>query len=132
MEVLNKTAVYAFACWIATIISYFAFLAWAFVPENVLQCYGITYYPSKYYALALPAYLMVLYWFINTAYVAVNMLFTADGTSINTVCDSHSKPVRNDIHNNSNVIARGVPEVGDLSPAVISKLLLEKHLKRQL
>ena len=32
------------------------FLAWAFVPEDTLHAYGITYYPSKHWATALPVW----------------------------------------------------------------------------
>ena len=129
MDILNKTAVYAFACWLATIVSYVAFLAWAFLPESVLQNYGITYYPSKYYALALPAYMIVLYWFVSISYIAVNMIFTLDGTKSNTVYDSFTVPIQSDTNVNPTQSLKSVPEVGDVSPAIVSRYLLKQHLK---
>ena len=35
------------------------FLLWAYLPESVLHAHGITYYPSKYWAVALPAWACV-------------------------------------------------------------------------
>ena len=36
-----------------------AYLIWAFVPASVLASLGITYYPSPYWATALPAWFCV-------------------------------------------------------------------------
>lgn len=42
------------------------FILWAFTPEDILHRHGITYYPSKYWAIAVPTWLCVtiiaLYW----------------------------------------------------------------------
>ena len=42
------------------------FMLWAYTPEAVLEAHGVTYYPSKYWAVALPAWACVsvvfVYW----------------------------------------------------------------------
>lgn len=35
------------------------FLLWAFTPDHVLEAHGVTYYPSKWWALAIPAWASV-------------------------------------------------------------------------
>ena len=53
------TALYGFVAWIGTHICYAMFLLWAYVPEHVLQELGVTYYPNKYWAVALPSHALV-------------------------------------------------------------------------
>jgi hypothetical protein len=42
------------------------YVLWAFTPSSVLEWHGITYYPSKYWAVAIPTWVCVtviaLYW----------------------------------------------------------------------
>jgi PIG-P len=42
------------------------YITWAYIPDNILHSYGITYYPDKYWAIALPAWLcasvVAAYW----------------------------------------------------------------------
>ena len=45
---LSSKSVYAFVAWIATIISYVIYLIWALVPDEMLQSFGWTYYPTRF------------------------------------------------------------------------------------
>ncbi|KAJ4463119.1 putative phosphatidylinositol N-acetylglucosaminyltransferase subunit P [Paratrimastix pyriformis] len=72
----SETAVYGFVCWITGYIIYSVFLVWAFLPDSVLRYIGWTYYPQKYWALAIPAYVIVLVVFIELIYLAYNMMKT--------------------------------------------------------
>ena len=67
-----NTGIYGFVAWIGTHLCYAVFLLWAYLPEHVLHGLGVTYYPSKYWAVAVPCHLLVslaavylLYWFVN-------------------------------------------------------------------
>ncbi|DBB10162.1 TPA: hypothetical protein ACH3X3_001741 [Trebouxia sp. C0006] len=51
--------VYGFTAWITTGVAYGAFLCWAYIPERCLQALGISYYPDKYWALAVPSWICV-------------------------------------------------------------------------
>jgi hypothetical protein len=59
MAKFNATGVNAFVAWIASIVVFIVFLLWAFSPKYLLHGIGITYYPSRYYAIALPAYIII-------------------------------------------------------------------------
>ena len=61
------------------------FLVWAYVPEATLHGLGITYYPDKYWALALPAFFCTAYALSGVAYVGLNMLSTAPLDSLQTL-----------------------------------------------
>ena len=61
------------------------YLVWAFVPDATLRDYGFTYYPSKHWALALPAMVVVTYVFSIVFYKSINLLTTPTLDSYETV-----------------------------------------------
>ena len=128
---MNYTVgVYAFVGWVSSVCGYILFLVWAFAPESVLHdVIGVTYYPSRYYALALPSYLMVVYVFVGTLYIGLNLISTLDPDDMYTVRDEHSRPapasfiVCNQKNNSSGGGGGGLPDIGDIDPCQVSKLL---------
>jgi phosphatidylinositol N-acetylglucosaminyltransferase subunit P len=62
-----------------------AYLVWAYVPESMLQSAGITYYPSKYWALAVPSYLLFIIPLVIIAYCGLNMMDTPPLHSMDTI-----------------------------------------------
>lgn len=91
MAKFNATGVYAFVAWIASMVVFVVFLIWAFSPRSLFHEMGITYYPSRYYALALPAYMIMLVFVINMSYIGINMMMTLDPDDMRTIRDSQSR-----------------------------------------
>uniref|UniRef100_A0A0G4GRZ2 PIG-P domain-containing protein n=1 Tax=Chromera velia CCMP2878 TaxID=1169474 RepID=A0A0G4GRZ2_9ALVE len=83
----DSTEVYGFVSWILSFVLYGMYFIWAFVPEEVLQDMGITYYPSKYWALAIPTYACVTLVTVIVAYNALNLIATQPLTSPNLLFD---------------------------------------------
>jgi phosphatidylinositol glycan class P protein len=86
-----NTGIYGFVAWIGTHLCYAVFLLWAYLPEHVLHDLGVTYYPSKYWAVAVPCHLLVslaavylLYWFYN-------MMRLPPLESFHNIVDEYSK-----------------------------------------
>jgi PIG-P len=73
-----------------------AYLVWAYVPESVLQSAGITYYPSKYWALAVPSYLLFIIPVMITAYIGLNMIDTPPLHSMDTIIGTATRLVMHD------------------------------------
>lgn len=58
--------IYGFALFLACILGSTTYIIWAWVPDDVLHSMGLTYWPDKYWAVAIPMYffLAVLHFFI--------------------------------------------------------------------
>ncbi|KDO17412.1 hypothetical protein SPRG_17146 [Saprolegnia parasitica CBS 223.65] len=82
--------IYGFAGWIASIVVFACYLLWAYLPDSVLNQYGISYYPSRYWAVALPAMLCMSIFMVLIIYVAINLLSTAPLDSYNTIRDKYT------------------------------------------
>jgi hypothetical protein len=124
----NETAsTYSFAAWIASILVYICFLAWAFLPENVLHSIGITYYPSRYYAIAIPAYIIILYILINVAYMGLNLFYTLDPEDLGCIRDTNiDRNLTAPLQFIKCGTKEGIPDVGDIDPILISFVYCRK------
>jgi hypothetical protein len=130
----ETASTYSFAAWIASILIYICFIAWAFLPENLLHSIGVFYYPSRYYAIAIPAYFMVLYILINVAYMGLNLFYTLNPEELGTMRDTNI----NDRNDNSATAVplqffkikcgtnEGIPDMGDIDPVLISFVYCKK------
>lgn len=90
MAKFNATSVYAFVAWIASMVVFVIFLVWAFSPRSWFHELGITYYPSRYYAIALPAYMIVIILVINMSYIGINLLMTLEPDDMFTIRDNQA------------------------------------------
>ncbi|KAL5724277.1 hypothetical protein ACHQM5_007557 [Ranunculus cassubicifolius] len=87
----KPSEVYGFVGSISTVVATFIFLMWAYIPESWLHSMGITYYPSKYWALAVPTYAMVSVFLAIVFYIGQNFMATPSPTSLNTMFDEFSR-----------------------------------------
>ncbi|GJN26021.1 hypothetical protein PR202_gb13916 [Eleusine coracana subsp. coracana] len=83
----KPSEVYGFVGSITTVIATAVYLAWAYMPEPWLHSLGITYYPSKYWALAVPSFVIVAVALSMAIYMGFNFLATPPPTSFNTIFD---------------------------------------------
>ncbi|CAK0903229.1 unnamed protein product, partial [Prorocentrum cordatum] len=59
------TEVYSFSSFLASLVALAGWLVWVSVPDDVLVSWGITYYPDKWWVLAVPTYIVTLGAFIT-------------------------------------------------------------------
>lgn len=64
--------VYGFLGWITSSVLYLVYIVWACTPDAVLHWHGITYYPSKYWAIAIPTWLCVSLVMVYYLYLCLN------------------------------------------------------------
>ncbi|KAL0429401.1 UNVERIFIED_CONTAM: Phosphatidylinositol N-acetylglucosaminyltransferase subunit P [Sesamum radiatum] len=65
--------VYGFVGSITTVVSTVVFIIWAYVPDRWLHSIGIYYYPSRYWALAVPTFFSVTVVLAIGFYIGVNL-----------------------------------------------------------
>ncbi|KAF0902655.1 hypothetical protein E2562_018284 [Oryza meyeriana var. granulata] len=87
----KPSEVYGFVGSITTVIATTVYLIWAYMPECCLRSLGITYYPSRYWALAAPSFMIVATALCMVVYMGLNFLATPPPTSFNTIFDEHSR-----------------------------------------
>ena len=94
---LNSFAIYGFVTWTSTNVLLVAIMCWAIIPDSTLARLGITYFPDKYWALALSAFANISFIFVLLLGVCWNLFQTPDMHSLKTVCDLYTKePVDTD------------------------------------
>ncbi|XP_028778092.1 uncharacterized protein LOC114752594 isoform X1 [Neltuma alba] len=81
----KPSEVYGFVGSITVVVASVIFLIWAYVPEHWLHSIGITYYPSRYWALAVPTYVMVTIVLGLGFYIGLNFMSTPSPASLNTI-----------------------------------------------
>eukprot|EP00878_Enallax_costatus_P041588 GHUV01048405.1.p1 GENE.GHUV01048405.1~~GHUV01048405.1.p1 ORF type:complete len:115 (+),score=35.64 GHUV01048405.1:159-503(+) len=64
----SSVEVYGFAGWILSAVAFALYCLWAFVPEPVLHSIGITYYPTKEWALIIPTLIIFSVLFVYWVY----------------------------------------------------------------
>ncbi|KAK8491292.1 hypothetical protein V6N11_051304 [Hibiscus sabdariffa] len=87
----KPSEVYGFVGSITTVVATAIYLAWAYIPEPWLHSIGIFYYPSRYWALAVPTYAMVIIVLAVTFYIGLNFMSTPPPTSLTTMFDEFSR-----------------------------------------
>lgn len=87
----KPSEVYGFVGSITTVVATGVYLIWAYVPDSWLHSVGIFYYPSRYWALAVPAYVMVSIALVWLFYIGLNFMSTPPPTSFNIMFDEFSK-----------------------------------------
>ncbi|CAN6321518.1 unnamed protein product [Urochloa humidicola] len=87
----KPSEVYGFVGSITTVIATAVYLARACTPEPCLRSLGITYYPSKYWALAVPSFVIMALAMSLLIYMGLNFLATPHPTSFSTIFDENSR-----------------------------------------
>lgn len=100
----HSTEVYGFVVWISASLCLVLYLLWAYLPPSLLHSLHITYYPDRYWAVAVPAYLSLLPLFLCFTYVSYNLYRTTPLSDIAALEDGWT---RYEIASGGAVVGRG-------------------------
>ncbi|CAH9088597.1 unnamed protein product [Cuscuta europaea] len=122
----NPSEVYGFVGSISTVVATVIFLVWAYVPENWLHSVGIFYYPSRYWALAVPAYVMMTVVLSVTFYIGLNFMSTPPPTSFTTMFDEFSRePLLSSAFIDDEDDERPIDPISDIGIDQINKIMFQ-------
>ncbi|KAF9114660.1 hypothetical protein BGW39_003287 [Mortierella sp. 14UC] len=124
---LTKTPTYeyyGFVLYLVSGITYAMYLGWAYLPKEILDSLGITYYPSKYWSLALPIWLFVLVIYLYVAFFAINLYNTEPFDSFQTITDEHANPFLT-MNSASSLTDDYVPDLMDIPIGMVNACLYQ-------
>ncbi|XP_076451465.1 phosphatidylinositol N-acetylglucosaminyltransferase subunit P-like [Babylonia areolata] len=113
-----ERAVYGYVLYLASYIGLGVYLVWAYVPDSWLNAVGLTYWPQKYWAVALPVYLCVVILLFYLAYLGLIFINTPPLTSLSIITDSHASS--QDVTPPS---PEGIPPLCDLDIVEVNRYL---------
>ncbi|KAI2604267.1 PIG-P-domain-containing protein [Hypoxylon fragiforme] len=79
---------YGFVLYLFSSFAFLIYLLWAYLPSPFLHALGIYYYPNRWWALAVPSFLVMLIVYIYVALAAYNTeILTLPMNSLETIVD---------------------------------------------
>ncbi|OTB05060.1 hypothetical protein M426DRAFT_320119 [Hypoxylon sp. CI-4A] len=83
---------YGFVLYLFSSLTFLIYLLWSYLPSPFLHALGIYYYPNRWWALAVPSFLVMLIVYIYVALAAYNTeILTLPMTSLETIVDEAAK-----------------------------------------
>ncbi|CAO3675012.1 unnamed protein product [Umbelopsis ramanniana] len=119
---------YGFVMYLVSFVVLGIYLIWAYVPDEVLHSLGITYYPSRYWALAIPVWIMTLVWFIFISFMSINLMNTAPFDSFTCITDEHAN-VLTSAPSQKDHPEDYIPELHDIPISVVNAMLYQDELE---
>ncbi|KEG12819.1 phosphatidylinositol glycan, class P [Trypanosoma grayi] len=120
----HQVAINGFIAWLLIITAFVIYFLWAFLPGPVLDWALFNYYPDKYWAVAMPAILiMSAVYYLSTSFLL--MLYRTNPlTDGFCVADANAKEDRHSLDSLSEV-KESVPQINDIPVGVTSRLLFQ-------
>lgn len=79
---------YGFVLYLASTLAFAMYILWSYLPSPFLHAMGITYYPNRWWALAIPAWIVMLLIYIYVALACYNVEYLTLGFSrVETIVD---------------------------------------------
>jgi len=79
---------YGFVLYLLSSLCFLVYLLWSYLPSPFLHALGIYYYPNRWWSLAIPSFLVMVYLYVYVALAAYNTeVMTLPLGSIETIVD---------------------------------------------
>ncbi|KAF8609472.1 PIG-P-domain-containing protein [Ceratobasidium sp. AG-I] len=123
---------YGFVAWLATAVLWFVYILWALLPDSIIQAAGISWYPSREWALLFPSYAVFLALLTYFTYFALAMYATPSYSDIKSITDRHAHPgipirSQTDVSGISQLAKEPIPQAYDLPIGFVNQVLYGKR-----
>lgn len=109
-------AIYGFVLYLAAYVIFVVYVVWAYVPDGWLDAIGLSYWPQKYWAVAVPCYLCMLWLLAYPAWFGYIHLCTAHLDSTDLIRDEFTQAPRKDILSKDST-----PPLADISISEVNR-----------
>jgi len=117
---ISGRCIYGYVLYLVSFASLVLYLIWAIIPSKVIHLIGLTYIPSKYWAIAFPVFVVTLILMFSVCfYPSVNYLFTPQLNSSQTLTDKSSRKS----YSTREKTFKGIPPLSDLPLDFVSNQL---------
>ena len=123
----HQKAINGFIFVILAVIGFGIYCVWMTIPEPTLHKLQFTYYPDKYWGIAAPGLVIMIFLFLWSAYVLMYIRNTKPLTSIFTIADQDSKAkiVKGATLGGLNETRSSVPPFADIPVSVTSHIFYQ-------
>ncbi|KAI9004115.1 PIG-P [Gaertneriomyces semiglobifer] len=87
----EKREYYGFVVYLVSFVAFVTYLGWSLLPDEMLHALGVYYYPTRWWALAIPVHVTGWIPFILLMYNGINLWRTPPFESLNTITDEKAK-----------------------------------------
>jgi len=115
--------VYGIVGYLLSSVAFILWLLWAYTPDWVLQALSITYYPERYWAVALPGYFFLLVLYLIILYNGWNIANTNPFESYYTIRDTIEPPPVEKKGSEDWQTPLSIPPAEDIPISLVSKVL---------
>lgn len=107
-----KRCIHGFVMFLLSLLCLLFYYLWALIPKQIIiATTGITYFPSKYWAISIPIFcLLFILIFGFFLYPGLILYLTPPLNDISTIYDCHHKKMTN----KTSLIIKGIPPIYDL------------------
>ncbi|KAK0445999.1 PIG-P-domain-containing protein [Desarmillaria tabescens] len=117
---------YGFVAWTSTSLLFVVYLLWAILPDEYIEWLGVTWYPSREWAVLLPAYSVVVFLLAYFVYFALAIYGAPSLSDTCTFTDSrsHYLPIRGGKQGYSSFTrSDAVPDLYDIPIGLVNRVL---------
>jgi len=103
---------YGFVVYVGSLVAWYIYLIWGFVPDRYLQRIGIQWYPSREWAILIPSWMMIAVVFVYAGYFCLNLYNTPALDDLCSITDSQTNILPRNRKNSSGKLLHTVVRYG--------------------
>ncbi|KIM91644.1 hypothetical protein PILCRDRAFT_810925 [Piloderma croceum F 1598] len=116
---------YGFVAWTSTSLAFVLYVLWALLPDEYIVWLGVEWYPSREWALLIPAYSVIVCFLTYFSYFALAIAGTPAFSDMSTITDSraHLPPTNNPNPYLAYAYPNAIPELYDIPIGMVNRVI---------